>query len=240
MEKGKDKLEGIYFTYINKYLKWLKNEKEDLSKIKISQHTKKAKISVTSNLAKDIQLKIVATPDDWIRLAERYDPEALGIGIEYRFILPVLFGLWPLKKPRGRTKTINQLTGDQFKAEVSHLYLFVSYWCKKSFRNWPECLKRLVDRARANGYDSFIKAKKGYSALAITTYCLEQTWGKFPSWKNICSVDGMDNLYQTYIYDNGRLNVIKNTLLTDTILRDKNLPTKDPFLSSIFNKLRLI
>jgi len=190
-------------------------------------------------LAKNIKLKIVATPDDWIRLADKFYqlPEALGIGIEYHFILPVLNRMLP----RGKGKGIpNRLAVFLLKREASYLYVFLSYWCKKPFQDWPDCLKRLINKAKSDDYEYFIRGKKGYIALAITGYCLEQTWGKIPGWKKRCSTENMDSLYQTYIYDKGRLKDIKSELLTDPTLRDKDFPAKNPILSSIFKRLKVI
>ena len=252
MEKGKEKLEGIYFTYLNKYLKWLKNETEDLSKIKISQHTKKAKISVTSNLTKDIKLKIVATPDDWIRLAEQYDPKALGIGIEYRFILPVLFELWPLKKPRGKLR--NALAIGAFTEEASFLYAFFSFWVKRPTEEWPDYLKKLLIMAKNDGQvilvpngkegtNSLIKKlmKKGTNApYRLTRYCMEKAFEKSIKWSGRRLFDDPANFLKNYIHKHSRAKRVAMLFIKGKSSKEvANLAYKPP-LENIFKRLKIM
>lgn len=251
MEKEKENLEGIFFAYLNKYSKWLKNE-EVIPKI--SQHTRREKISITSNLTKNIKLKIVATPDDWTRLVEQFyhSPEALGIGIEYRFILPVLSELWPLKKPRGKLR--NALAIGAFTEEASFLYAFFSFWVKRPTEEWPDYLKKLLRVAEKDGQVILVPSGKGVTnplikklmgkgtnaPYRLTRYCMEKAFEKSIKGSGRRLFDDPFNFLKNYIHKHSRAKRAAMLFIKGKSSKEvANLAYKPP-LENIFKRLKIM
>ncbi len=205
--------------------------------MKKGQSKGKKPIKVTGFLADDIDLTISATPNEWIKL-DRYihdlkKMEPLKYDLYYSFI-------WPALEQCQRKKSEKQLFTDRLKFRAGYLYAFLSYWCKKPLKEWPEYLNKLITIAEKDGYAEYIKTIRGrYDPKELTAYILEKVYGKDRRKYRIKSFENIDNFYITYIHDNKRPARQLKTLKLLQPAEVKLLAYKAPY-NDIFNALKII
>jgi hypothetical protein len=192
--------------------------------VKVRQRTKKDPITIEGSIPvkkgnviqsqntsskkrgkESIKLKLRLSPDDWQKLWScclKY-PDKFMLGFWSDILYPAMQQLETKKGTRGEFK-VSKFFIEWLKTEASFLYVFFSHWPKISFDEWPDYLKKLVEKAKKEGWEEDIIFKGKYYPRGLTDYCIITLYGERCEKHGLNPLEDPFNLYKTYIQDKVR------------------------------------
>jgi len=227
------------------------NKKSLSSGVKVRQRTKKDPITIEGSIPvkkvnaiqsqntsvkkrgkESINLKFILSPDDWQKLWSyclKY-PDKFVLGLWSYILYPAMQQLETKKGTRGKFKE-SKFFVEWIKTDASSLYAFFSYWCKKSFDEWPDYLKKLVEKVKKEGWEEDIIFKGKYYPRGLTDYCINKIYGERCEKEGLNPLEDPFNFYKTYVHDKGRAaNATKLFIKGKTTEQVAQLAYEQPFL----------
>jgi len=184
-----------------------KEEVDDYDdEIGLKYNRAKTELTVSASIAAyaikipSIKLKVTASKKAWQNLHDFYSHNPASFKNEFycQFIRPAFIEL-TVKKTTGLHKQQKPIV-NMLKEDAGWLYAFLSYWCKQPFKEWPDYLKKFIEKLKKEKLNEVLLNRKGkYDAKTITSLLCEAKYGRAIKKHNLSPFDDPANFYLTYI-----------------------------------------